>query len=126
MHARDKILIRLALAFLWVWTGLCSIWLAPEIGYQVLAQAGIVEGYADLAVWAGACFDILLGVWVLSGRWSARCCQVQIALIVVYSALLILIAPSFWTHPFGPLSKNIPIVVLIWLWYQEEALRATR
>ncbi len=44
---------------------------------------------------------------------SKLCCIVQVCVIAIYTLLLTFIDPSFWLHPFGPIVKNIPIVVLI-------------
>lgn len=107
-----------ALAFLWIWTGVVSLLWGKDIGYQVLANAAITGQQADLLIVAGAGLDILLGVWLLSQRGLKTCYLIQIAVIVVYSLLLTWIDYRFWWHPFGPLSKNVPIAVLMWINYQ--------
>lgn len=125
MNRSSEWLACFALSYLWVWSALSSVWLAPEIGYQVLAKGGVVGGAADMAVWAGGLLDIALGLWLLSGRAFRLCCIAQWVVITVYSVLLTVIDPSFWVHPFGPLSKNIPIMVLIYILFQNEAKRET-
>ncbi len=104
-----------ALAFLWIFTGLTSIFFSPEIGYQILASASINGLLADVFVYAGGGLDIALGLWLLSSVKRAECCAAQIALIVLYTVLLTFIEPNFWLHPFGPITKNIPIIVLIFI-----------
>ncbi|WP_084649415.1 DoxX-like family protein [Saccharospirillum impatiens] len=104
---------RLSLSFLWLLTGLSSLWLSPNIGYAVLARGGITGPLAELCLWSGSLLDISIGLWLLAGIKLRLCYQLQLGVIVVYSLLLSLIAPEFWIHPFGPLSKNLPILVLI-------------
>jgi hypothetical protein len=35
----------------------------------------------------------------------------QVALIVLYSAIITVSLPELWIHPFGPVSKNMPLIV---------------
>ena len=102
-----------SLAFLWMFTGLTSIFFSPEIGYELLANADITGSIADIAVYAGGILDIVLGVWLITSFKTTLCCIVQISIISIYTVLLTFIDPSFWLHPFGPITKNIPIIVLI-------------
>lgn len=104
-----------SLAFLWLFTGLTSIYFSPEIGYEILASANITGSMADFSVYAGGALDIVLGLWLLTSVKTKLCCTVQVAVIVLYTAILTLIDASFWLHPFGPITKNIPIIVLILL-----------
>lgn len=102
-----------SLAFLWVFTGLTSIYFSPDIGYEILASANITGSMADFSVYAGGALDIVLGLWLLTSVKTKLCCIVQVAVIALYTAILTLIDASFWLHPFGPITKNIPIIVLI-------------
>lgn len=104
---------RYSLAFLWLSTALTSLFGAPEIGYRILAQAGIHGVLAELCVWGGGLLDMILGLWVLSGLRPQLCITIQMATIVLYSVLLTLIAPEFWLHPFGPVTKNLPVLALL-------------
>jgi uncharacterized membrane protein YphA (DoxX/SURF4 family) len=117
-NLNPEILIKFAkysLAFLWVFTGLTSIYLSPEIGYEILASANITGSMADFSVYAGGALDIVLGLWLLTSVKTKLCCIVQVAVIALYTAILTFIDASFWLHPFGPITKNIPIIVLILL-----------
>lgn len=115
MNAQALLISRLSLSFLWIFTGLTSLFFAAEIGYAILTRAGIVGIMADVAVWAGSLGDITLGVWLLLGWGLKWCYRLQLLTIVVFTALLTFIAPEFWLHPFGPVTKNIPILALIGL-----------
>lgn len=112
-QGRLMLAAKVSLAFLWLFTGLTSLFFSPETGYQVLAQGGITGLSADIAVYAGALLDIVIGLWLLCGIKLYLCCLAQLAVILAYSLLLSIIDASFWLHPFGPLTKNLPILVLI-------------
>ncbi len=104
---------RFSLSFLWIFTGLTSSFFAQDIGYEGLSKGGITGPSASACILAGSLVDIALGLWLLLG-WRLRTCyQIQITVIVIYTLLLTVVDPSFWLHPFGPLTKNIPILVLI-------------
>lgn len=112
-----------ALSMVWVFTGITSIFLAPNIGYQVLQQANITGTMADICVIGGGFLDIALGLWLITQRKIEWCCVAQITVIVTYTAILTLIDSSFWLHPFGPITKNFPIVVLILFVMQSHKIR---
>jgi hypothetical protein len=102
-----------SLAFLWVFTGLTSVYFSPEIGYEILANANVTGALAEVAIYAGGILDIVLGLWLITSFKTKLCCIVQVSVITIYTVLLTFIDASFWLHPFGPITKNIPIVVLI-------------
>jgi len=102
-----------SLAFLWIFTGLTSIYFSPEIGYKILASANITGSMADFSVYAGGALDIVLGLWLLTSVKTKLCCIAQVATIALYTLILTVVDASFWLHPFGPITKNIPIIVLI-------------
>ncbi|MCP4990464.1 MAG: NAD-dependent dehydratase [Colwellia sp.] len=110
-----------ALAFLWIFTGLTSIYFSPEIGYEILASANITGSMADFSVYAGGALDIVLGLWLLTSVKTKLCCIVQVATIALYMLILTFVDASFWLHPFGPITKNIPIIVLIAFIYIENS-----
>ncbi|WP_237748538.1 DoxX-like family protein [Nitrincola nitratireducens] len=100
-----------------------SEFFAKEIGYEVLAYGGIVGALADISILSGSVLDILIGIWLLLGKKLKRCFQLQMIVIVTYTLLLTAIDPSLWLHPFGPLTKNVPILVMIYGLYKHECSR---
>ena len=118
--ARFELLCRLSLSFLWLFTAATSFWWARSIGYDVLAEQHIQGELADWCINAGSILDALIGIWLLSVYKLKWCYKLQIVLILSYSILLTIIAPEFWLHPFGPVTKNIPILVLLLLLYKAE------
>ncbi|MDH4607762.1 DoxX-like family protein [Pseudomonas sp. BN102] len=112
---------RLALVALWLATALVSVSSGRQIGYDILAGGHIEGVLADLCIYGGAALDLLLGLWLLSDRATLACLRVQGAVVLLYSLLLSLIDPSYWGHPFGPLTKNLPVLALILLLHQRQA-----
>ncbi len=117
---------RLSLAFLWVFTGVTSVFFAKEIGYKVLASGGITGALADLSIMSGSILDVAIGIWLLLGKRLKLCYLVQIVVVVSYTLLLTVIDPNYWVHPFGPLTKNIPLLVMIYYLYCKECLNNVR
>jgi len=114
---KQKLIAKLSLTFLWLFTGLTSLFLAPEVGYQILEIGGITGALADFCLISGSLTDMALGIWILTGVKEKLCYKVQIIVIILFTILLTAIDASFWFHPFGPVTKNLPILVLIWISY---------
>ncbi len=116
-----ELICRLSLSALWLFTAATSFWWGRTIGYEVLALQNIQGEFSDWCINAGSFLDALIGFWLLTTYRLKWCYSFQIILIISYSILLTHIAPAFWLHPFGPLTKNIPIVALLYLLYKSEA-----
>lgn len=78
-----------------------------------MAQAGISGVLAPLALYGASAIDVVLGIRSLVKYRIRIVGSVQLLLIVVYSTIISLGLPEFWIHPFGPLTKNIPLIVAI-------------
>jgi uncharacterized protein YbjT (DUF2867 family) len=119
--------LRIALAFLWIWTALVSFGLYPVQGsYALLARVGLQGGLAAFALYGAAVLDLLLGVLTLAApaAWRRLVWLAQLALIGGYTVLVTLFLPEYWLHPYGPISKNIPLLALIaLLWALEPPAR---
>lgn len=122
--ASMKTLARLSLAFLWIFTALTSAIFDRPSGEQILALANISGSFSDLLINLGSLVDLVIGIWLLTGRQLKLACWLQIIVILGYSTLLTIIAPIYWLHPFGPITKNIPLLVLIY-WLIQIELNAT-
>lgn len=114
-HARLyglRALLRFALAFVWIWTGLVSALLhPPEASLALLASAGLTGTPAFTALYGLALLDVLLGLALLAG-WRVRVVAwIQILMMTGYTLGAGLLLPQLWIDPFGPLSKNLPLIV---------------
>ncbi|TFZ04282.1 SDR family oxidoreductase [Ramlibacter rhizophilus] len=110
--------LRVALALMWIWTALVSFGLYPVQGsYELLAQVGLTGALATLALYGAATLDLALGVLTLAcpPRWRRAMWLSQIVLIGGYTLLITLFLPQWWLHPYGPISKNLPLLAAIGL-----------
>lgn len=111
-------LLRAALALLWIWTALVSFGLYPVAGSRaLLAHVGLHGALAGVALYGAAALDLVLGVLTVAApaRWRRPVWLAQAALIAGYTLLITLFLPAYWLHPFGPISKNLPLLALIGL-----------
>jgi hypothetical protein len=112
---------RLSLSFLWIFTGITSAFFSLEYSYELLENSGITGTLASFSIYSGSLLDVVIGVWLITGKRLKLCYQIQLLVVVLYSLLLTIIEPNFWVHPFGPLTKNIPILVMIYYLYTKES-----
>jgi uncharacterized protein YbjT (DUF2867 family) len=119
--------LRVALAAMWLWTGVVSFGLYPvRDSLELLARVGLHGGLATLALYGAAALDLLLGVLTLAAPapWRRRVWLAQVALIGGYTVLITFFLPEYWLHPYGPISKNLPILAAILLLWGLERRRA--
>lgn len=115
--------LRGALALLWLWTAAVSFGLYPvEDSYALLARVGLHGAAAGIALYGAAALDLLMGVLTLAApaRWRRPVWLAQLALIGGYTVLVTLFLPEQWLHPYGPISKNLPLLALIALLWSLE------
>ena len=110
--------LRVSIAFVWIMTGIVSFGVYPvEDSYALLARAGVSRTLAPLLLYGAALLDIALGVLVFALRGHARrwLWRAQMALIVGYTIIISWALPEYWLHPYGPVTKNIPLLAMLWL-----------
>jgi hypothetical protein len=113
--------LRWSIAAVWIATAIVSFGLYPvEQSYDLLARTGIPPSLQPLMLYGAASFDLLLGLGIafLPRRrwlWGA-----QLALIGFYTVVIAFKLPEFLLHPYGPLTKNLPMLAAIWLLYELE------
>ena len=114
-HARLYFLIpllRIAIGLLWIITGLLSAFIFPvSESYIFLARLHIDGDMAPMLLYSAAILDILLGMAFLFRYRIVQAGLLQIAIIITYSIFITIGLPEFWLHPFGPVTKNIPIII---------------
>ena len=116
--------LRVALALMWLWTAAVSFGLYPvHDSYALLARVGLHGAIATAALYGAALLDLVLGVLTLAApsRWRRRVWLAQLALIAGYTLLITAFLPEYWLHPYGPISKNVPVLALIALLWALEA-----
>ena len=116
-----KLALRLGLGFIWMYEGLVPKLLVPitKLERDVVAASGLVpNGFESPFIQGLGVLEILLGVLVAAGIWLRPLCVVQAASVASFTLIIPIAHPSALSHPFGLLSKNIPIlgaIVALWL-----------
>lgn len=111
---------RLVISAVWVLTGLVSLGGFPRsASLDLLARVGLQGSIAEAALYAAALLDIALGVLTIT-RPSKRLWKAQAVLILIYTVIISVRLPEFWLHPFGPVLKNLPILMLLWLLHRHQ------
>jgi uncharacterized protein YbjT (DUF2867 family)/uncharacterized membrane protein YphA (DoxX/SURF4 family) len=112
-HARLthlRVPLRLSVAFIWLATGVVSAFVSTEQGFELLRQIGVTGPLASLALYGTSYLEIALGLLTAVGwkvRWMGA---IQLILMFGFMAILTAGMPGLWLHPFGPLTKNIPLL----------------
>jgi hypothetical protein len=115
-------LLRVSIAAVWIWTGIVSFGLFPaESSYDLLARVGVSATLAPVMLYGAALLDLAFGFATLLMKQRTRLWQLQFALILGYTMIISFKLPEFWLHPYGPLSKNLPMLAAIYLLYTLEA-----
>jgi uncharacterized protein YbjT (DUF2867 family) len=115
--------LRGSIAIVWIWTALASIGLYPvQDSLQLLARVGVSASTAQLFLYGAALLDLVFGLLTLG--WNAERRRwlwlAQLMLIGAYTVLITWRLPEFWLHPYGPISKNLPMMAAILLLYMLE------
>lgn len=117
-------LLRLCVALVWLWTAVVSLGGYPVADSLALLQrAGVPSPLAPLALYGAALLDLLFGILTLAwhGRRARHLWLAQAGLILAYTAIITLRLPEQWLHPFGPMSKNLPMLAVLALLYLHDS-----
>jgi uncharacterized membrane protein YphA (DoxX/SURF4 family) len=106
----DRRLLGVGIASIWLLTGLLVVHpYFRAVGASYLDRWGLPH---SLMV-ATCVFEIVLGTWVLAGRMTRFLAGLQLVLVVSFTVILAAAEPMLLVHPFGMLTKNIPILAMI-------------
>lgn len=118
-HARlyfVRPLLRWALAAMWIGSGLVGLSQPLTYSARMMRFAGLPDAALPFIVRGSCLLDIVIGV-ALVMRWRLRALTLaQTAVVIIYTIGLSVANPSLWLDPFGPLLKNVPILVAILAW----------
>lgn len=114
-HARLFFLkpaLQFSIAFVWIFTALCSAFLYPHASsYELLSQIGIPKVWQPLLLYGASALDGILGLSMAFWYQLKRICLLQVSLILIYTAIISILVPHLWLEPFGPITKNIPLII---------------
>lgn len=130
MNPAQQRLLRYSLVAVWLATALVSVWELHGQSRDLLAglpaawTTGSLAWVPTAAILAGAAADGVLGLW-LALRPGRAAYLAALALMAAMTVLATAVHPAWWLHPFGPLTKNLPIAAILWvLLLQPQAPRA--
>ncbi|MDB5879350.1 MAG: epimerase [Variovorax sp.] len=110
----DRQWLRFSLVLVWLATAAASVWELHGQSAALLAHAGVRDPSVSLAlIVGGAAVDAVLGL----ALWFKPSRGVYLVALAVMGAMTVaatLLEPSLWLHPLGPLTKNVPIVAVLW------------
>lgn len=107
-------------------TGVVALWLlsawagfaTPAAEIERLTAGSPLAGAAPVALArAGAGLDLVLGLWLASGRRPRACLALMLASVFAYTLAFGLLLPAQWLDPLGGLAKNLvvlPALAALW------------
>ncbi|MBB5203371.1 hypothetical protein HNQ51_000664 [Inhella inkyongensis] len=103
---------RLALIAIWLGTAAASLWDGGAAGQRLLQGFGLSTAVALFLVWAGALWDLAIGL-ALALRPSKSIYALALIGMLGMTLLATLLQPSLWLDPLGSLLKNLAILALL-------------
>ncbi len=108
-----------AISFIWLWSGITSL-ISWDESYNLMQEIGAGHSASIVFIYLGCIADIVLGISIFWKKKRRLVLIAQMLFILVYTIILTLLAPHYWLHPFGVLSKNIPLIALSYYLYQRK------
>jgi uncharacterized protein YbjT (DUF2867 family) len=105
-------LLRVGIAFMWLIAGIVSLGPQSGEGLGLLRQIGAAQAAPALLMGAGL-LDIALGILTLLPNRPRFLWTAQILLVLLYTAIISTFLPALWLEPFGPVAKNVPILITL-------------
>lgn len=126
-HARLyflKPLLQLSIAFLWLFTAVCSVFFYPKAAsYSLLAKIGVNAFWQPIFLYGASAIDAILGIAMLCSYQLKKVCWLQLIVVLIYSVIITWKIPYLWLDPFAPIAKNIPFLVAILVFLAMESDR---
>jgi uncharacterized protein YbjT (DUF2867 family) len=112
-HARLYFLgpvLRVALAILWIGSGLVGFLTPMTSSQELFASAGLSPVVAAPLVFGASTVDLVLGILALIAWRPAVVAGLMCASLLIYTVFIGVVFPSLWFEPFGGLLKNLPLI----------------
>ena len=128
MNRASAQLLRGSLVVVWLATAVVSVWELHGQSRELLAglptawTEGNTSWLPTAIILAGAAAYAVLGLALRPGREAyGAALLLMLMLMLAMTLLATAIHPAWWLHPFGPLTKNLPIAAILWVLLQDEA-----
>lgn len=102
--------MRIGIAFPWLATAVCVL----HPAYRAIGQAWLDRLALPHDIMLATCVaELVLAIWILTSRpWWGQT-FLQLALLAGFTTILARLEPALLVHPFGVLTKNVPLATLI-------------
>ena len=123
MNRASARLLRASLVVVWLATAVVSVWELHGQSRELLAglptawTEGNTSWLPTAIILAGAAADAVLALW-LALRPGRKAYGAALLMMLAMTLLATAIQPAWWLHPFGPLTKNLPIAAILWVLLQ--------
>jgi hypothetical protein len=115
MSPSSRHIARFSLIAVWLLTALVSVMDVNGISHQLLQANALIPARWHLwIIWGGAAVDLLLGL-LMAFKHSRLIYLSALLMTVLMTIVASCVDPALWLHPLGPISKNLPIIALLWL-----------
>ena len=124
MNRASAQLLRASLVVVWLATAVVSVWELHGQSRELLAglptawAGGHAPWLPTAIILAGAAADAVLGLW-LALRPGRKAYGAALLMMGVMTLLATFVDPSWWLHPLGPLTKNLPIAAILLVLLQD-------
>jgi uncharacterized protein YbjT (DUF2867 family) len=117
-------LLRISVAFMWLIAAIVSMGPYPvDASLRLLRDVGASPALAPVLLVGAIGVNFLFGILSLLPKRSRWLWTAQIAVVVAYTLIISWRLPELWLEPFGPVAKNLPILVMLLLLQQLEKRR---
>ena len=114
-HARlyfFKPALRTGIALIWIATAIISAFVYPlDKSIAMVSVLGVSDAQASALVYGAAALDAVLGSALLANFRPALVGVLQIVAMLVFTVLATIAVPQVWSEPFGPLTKNLAVML---------------
>jgi uncharacterized membrane protein YphA (DoxX/SURF4 family) len=105
------LILRLGLAFVWLYEGIIPKWLFPGPGeVEIVARTGLVHFHIPLFLKLLGAAEAALGFTILAGLWVRRLAVLQVGLLTAFTAIVGWTSPGSLVNPLGGLAKNLGLL----------------
>ena len=119
-----KRVARLCLGFIWIYLGLVPKLLTQvPLEQEVVRRTGLYLSSPELTIRMIGVFEILLGLWLMSGFREKLACAMTSGFLLVLMVLAVIQEPMLLAGPFGGMVKNLALLVLAWMVWRISSLQ---